>query len=595
MRWTNHEVRRLLRLMRRPHALERERLAVLLREAAQARDARTAVERVIERAFDPSLPADRLRLEIIHRCDIGGETTRAAARALHLSVRQFFRHRADAVEAIAQSIETSLRHPPDSQTQLLSLAQAIETIDPKAALDIYLRAPLAKNGQIAYNIVRTSVWAGVDVSQEQVDACEGPWRLLALAAMARHLVARGDDGGSTAMRAALRAELEGRKGARYDAVTFELAFLDRLDARRRADIAESRALLTQMRSLSSRDEVLLALTLISEAEQAMLEGDLTAAALALGDAELMEVHKRDLTVMARAALGRGMLSHVRGFHQEAYALANGAGPALAGLEAGFALRAAAIAGRAALFCGVQWSRPTRLCEKYPDVWVRADAEGVWARHVLNGDPIASKDAAEFALALGSRHASPVLEAYAKASLAAALDAAGEDERAQALRIAAWETALAHDDRMALYDLFFVPAAPVHDIGPMRLDKAFVAAVQRHLEARFPAYASTCEGGLRESSEALLRHCLGGVVGSPAPQAKRSTHARALARGLLETQRDQAQTQRFIDVAGRMLGHAVGYCTAPQERQDFEKRFSAAWQALSDEIGSLMNVAVARAG
>jgi hypothetical protein len=595
MRWTNHEVRRILRLMRRPHALERERLAVLLREAAQTRDARAAVELAIEKAFDPASSADRLRLEIIRRCDIGGETTRGAARALHLSVRQFFRHRADAIEAIAQSIEASLRHPPDSQSHLLLLAQTIETIDPKAALDIYLRAPLAKSGQIAYNIVRTSVWAGVDVSQEQVDACEGPWRLLALAAVARHLVARGDDAGSTAMREELRAELEGHKGARYDAAAFELAFLDRLDARRRGDVAQSRALLGDMRSLSSRDEVLLALTLVSEAEQALLEGDLTAAALALGDAELLEVHKRDLTVMARAALGRGMLSHVSGFHQEAYALANGAGPALAGLEAGFALRAAAIAGRAALFCGVQWARPTQLCERYPDVWVRADTEGVWARHLLATDPRASRDAAQFAHDLGSRHGSPVLTSYARVSLAAALDLLGEHERAQEERVAAWESALHHEDKTALYDLFFAPAAPAHDIGLMRLDERFVAAVQRHLEARFPAYAATCVGGMRSSSQALLRHCLRAATGAPTAQAKLAAHARTLASGLLEMERDPIQTQRFIGVAGRALGRAVAYCLPPDGRPEFEKRFSSAWKSLSDEIVSLMVVDVAQAG
>ena len=72
MSWTHQEVRKLLRLMRRPPALERERLAVLLREALQTRDARAAIQRVIDAAFDCSNQADCLRLETVRRCDIGG-------------------------------------------------------------------------------------------------------------------------------------------------------------------------------------------------------------------------------------------------------------------------------------------------------------------------------------------------------------------------------------------------------------------------------------------------------------------------------------------------------------------------------------------
>ena len=52
MRRSNQEVRKLLHLWRRPHQLERERLAVMLRQAVAAIDARAALQWHI-----PSAPA----------------------------------------------------------------------------------------------------------------------------------------------------------------------------------------------------------------------------------------------------------------------------------------------------------------------------------------------------------------------------------------------------------------------------------------------------------------------------------------------------------------------------------------------------------
>lgn len=588
MRWTNKEVRNLLKLMRRPHLLERQRLAIMLREASGAASARDAIYQVIKNAFDPANSADRTLLESIERCNIRGETTHAAAAAMHQSIRQFFRYRSDAIAAIAESIERTLRHPPDSQSHLLLLAEKIETIDPKAALDIYLRAPFSCGGQLAYNIVRTSVWAGLEVRQDQIDACEGPWRLLALAAVARHFVARGLDERAAEMREELRTELAGCKGPRYDVAAFELAFLDHLDARRRACTAESRALLERMRAHAGQNELLVALSLVIEAEQAMIEGDLTAAAVALHDVELLEVHDRDLNIMARTALAQAMLSHVRGFHQEAYALANGAGPALAALESGFALRAAGIAGRAALFSGAQWSAPRQLCEKYPNVWTRSHTEAVAARHLLATDPQASLDVAEFALALAREHSSPVLAAFAQASLAAALDVLGQAAKAQEMRIVAWEAAARNLDEFARYDMFVIPAAPVHDIGCMKLDADFVAAVNRLAEEVIPAYPLTRANGLQECSTAILRACLEGTVGKARWQAELGPHISSLARALRSRRITVENAQRSAGAAARTIAHAVSACLRPENRQAFNDGFSRVWSETSVALAAKMH-------
>lgn len=563
MRWTNLEVRKLLRLLRKPQALSLERLAVLLREAVGADDEAEALRGIIDRAFESSSPTERLKLDIIRRCDIEGATTRQSARALNVSMRQFFRYRADAIEAIARSIEKELRRPPDSQRQLLRLAGMVETIDPRAALDIYRRA--SQNGESAYNVVRTAVWAGLEVTQELIDACEGPWRLLALCAVARHLVSHGKNEQAAVIRDDIRAKLKEASGPGYDAAAFELALLDRCEACRVDDAEMSGTLLQSLRILAGHDESLLALVLISEADQALIEGNLTAAAIALDDVEVLDVHGRDLNIMARTALGKAMLSHVQGFHEEAYVLANGAAPVIAALEGGFALRAAGIAGRAALLCGGHWDPPVALFERYPRVWTKALTEAVAARHMLATDPMAAMRAAESALALATRHESPMLASYAQVSLAAALDRLGNEHEAQRLRVAAWEAALRIGDRFALYDLFVHPQARTHDIGCMALDDAFVQALQKHIE-------ETCA----EKHNIVNMHM---ALSESLRIAVSGSSAGAAAAPMMRTLPDREQ-QDVLAIAGRAASQAVSILLRPNERERFEERFMRAWHDLT---------------
>ncbi|MDQ6767487.1 MAG: hypothetical protein M3Z41_06720 [Candidatus Eremiobacteraeota bacterium] len=574
MRWTNLEVRKLLRLSRRPELLERERLAVLLRVATQTTHARAALEQVVEAAFDRTNSADRLRLEIIERCDMNGETTRQAARALHLSVRQFFRHRADAIDAITQSIEKALRRPPDSQSHLLSLAHLVETIDPKAARDIYQRAPAVRGGKTAFDIVRTSLWAGTDVSQDQIDACEGPWGMLAQAAVARHLVSRGENERAARIRDELRVTLQDRLGPRYAAAAFELTLLDRCEASRRGDASESRALVERLHALAGRDESLMALAMISESDQALTDGDITAAAVALNDVELLDIHASDLNIMARTALGKAMLSHVRGFHEDAFALANGAAPVIAALEGGFALRAAGIAGRAALLCGAPWTSPNSLIERYPKVWTRALVDAVASRHRLATDALAARVLAASALRLATERESPLLVSYAQVSLAGALDVLGNEREAQRLRIAAWQSSIRCRDEFALYDLFCHPHAPAHELGCMRLDEAFASAYQTYLSETTPAFTALIAD--RAARTDLVAEVLRAAVRAPVSKADSvSNHAR-------------------VEVAGLPSARAAAFCLAPQARPHFEHRFAIAWDSVINKIASPTELERARA-
>ena len=98
------DVRRLLRLLRRPYMLEREPLALRARKALGTASCRDALLLLVDHAFGDIRDTQRLR-EIILRCDVEGQKARAAAAEMHLSLRQFFRHRAEAIEALALFFE----------------------------------------------------------------------------------------------------------------------------------------------------------------------------------------------------------------------------------------------------------------------------------------------------------------------------------------------------------------------------------------------------------------------------------------------------------------------------------------------------------
>lgn len=97
-------VRRLLRQLRRPHLLARDPLAMRLRDLLKTENCRDALILLIDRTFANDVGGERLR-EILARCDLHAQKSRSAAASMHLSLRQFFRCRAEAITALALAIE----------------------------------------------------------------------------------------------------------------------------------------------------------------------------------------------------------------------------------------------------------------------------------------------------------------------------------------------------------------------------------------------------------------------------------------------------------------------------------------------------------
>jgi tetratricopeptide (TPR) repeat protein len=105
----DRQARRLVRRLRRPSALEREPAGELLRERLGTRRVADAVSMCVERALADEDPRFA---EIVRRCDAKGEPTKSVARDLNVSARQFFRYRAEALQAIACEMRALVEKRP---------------------------------------------------------------------------------------------------------------------------------------------------------------------------------------------------------------------------------------------------------------------------------------------------------------------------------------------------------------------------------------------------------------------------------------------------------------------------------------------------
>jgi hypothetical protein len=97
---TYADVRALLRCVKRPHVLAASPYIEQICAATGAGDPARAALALVDSAFNLETPHGRRLRESIIRCDVEGATTQEAADAMFLSVRQFFRYRAEAMSAV---------------------------------------------------------------------------------------------------------------------------------------------------------------------------------------------------------------------------------------------------------------------------------------------------------------------------------------------------------------------------------------------------------------------------------------------------------------------------------------------------------------
>ncbi|MDQ6824284.1 MAG: hypothetical protein M3007_02340, partial [Candidatus Eremiobacteraeota bacterium] len=461
------DVRKILRLLRRPHLLEKEHLAILLHQIVGGDSARAALLGLIEQTFESGYEAQRLR-EIVLRCDVHGEKARTAAVAMHLSLRQFFRYRVEAIKAVASKI-ASLLDGVRCADHDIAFAFMLSATDAAAAREIYARAV---RGAVAAlptatreDIVRCAVWSGATTDVD--DLCDGDVRLVNTALVERAgfaLLVQHTTASAAFERA--RAALSKVQGAAQEHAMFALTCYETLRARIEGNQSLATSLSAQLRELSGSSESLHALALAEQGYQACLDGMLARAESLVGDAEQLSMLHPQIALCARIALVKATALYLSGNHADAFAYADAATTALSGTQPAYAFLAAALAGRAALLAGKQWRSPDQLCERFPDASLRADIESVRCRHLLRKDVNAARHAALHALDLAQKHGARGGIAFARASLSAVADKLHRGAEARSLRSQAWQEAVSLGDHLLLYDSFTTPVAAVQSLPPI---------------------------------------------------------------------------------------------------------------------------------
>jgi hypothetical protein len=98
-------VRHVLRLLRRPHELATSAIAIALCESFGVDNPVEAVVVMLHQIFNLRTQTGRRLYDAICLCDVDGLAAKEVAKAMGLSLRQFFRYRSEAVEAVAAKID----------------------------------------------------------------------------------------------------------------------------------------------------------------------------------------------------------------------------------------------------------------------------------------------------------------------------------------------------------------------------------------------------------------------------------------------------------------------------------------------------------
>ncbi len=571
----DYEIRLLLRLAHRPRDAEKDALGQLLRNAYGTRTVREAIVALVNETFPDGSRNSRLHHETVERCDLRGEPTKVAAHAMGVSVRQLFRYRGEAVSSIAEVVQRVLQRTIDPPRFELALARLIASRQPEAALAIFKQsgadtAGHLTNGDLAFDVVRTSLWAGIEPTPEQLERCRGVWHALALAEIGRHAMALGRQDAWLQMRERLVAELKRHQGPDYAPAAFELAGLDRIDSRRTCDLRASAEATERLRRFARSDSTRVALAMVAHAEQACSDGDTTAAALNLGEAERVTARSQDPVLLARCALAQAALSLMYERYDEAFAFASAATTVMPGIEAGFTVRAASLAGRAALLGGRSWSSAIEVPSRYGRVWTLAEHHAVVARHLLGNDVPGAEERAARAIALAEDQGACGALAWARATMAEVLFARGDRSKAEALRITAFGEAVRLRDHSLLFDMFWIPSRD-------GMQRAAWSCSESLVEMLVRLCLDDMDGGNDVArSRSLLHDAVARSVGRALALESRAAKSDRSSRDAANA--TDSRSNSLLDGAGHTLSTFLPYIVAPDQRQSFRTRFRQLWRA-----------------
>lgn len=476
----HEDIRRLLSLLKKPHELEAYPLALALRGALRAPTAHSAVLTILHRTFAIDTPLNRAMRDVIELCDIAGCKASQASAKMAISSRTFFRFRAAAVSSVASVVKSVLADDASAPSLVHAVARIVVPID--SAVATHLLEHEAKTGgpQPAYEAVCVSIRNGGEPQESLLRRCTGHWAVLAQLEVARSGLIRGDAGVLERARTEALTNIPRIPQPLRNRANFELAYVDRLDALRRCDVMAMRSATRRMRETAGDDANIRGLAMICEAEQACDEGDLGAAREFISRIKHAPEILQNYRLLARTAHVAAVERFLQGSYIETFDLSEAACAALLRVEPGFALCAAAYAGRAALLLRRAWSRPTELCRRFPSCFQTGVTDLVWARHLADSDANISMSVVERATSVIVSQGAEGALAFARATRSLVLDMLGKQREAQADRVRAWEDAVQLGRAVYLYDLFAHPSQVQRDHGPFHMDQRFARAIVRRI-------------------------------------------------------------------------------------------------------------------
>jgi len=420
----------------------------------RAGTAREAVHLLVAEAFGDEQHGAHLR-ETIERCDFRGEKTRLAASAMHLSRRQFFRHRAEALNRLNSTLARVLERPPTADHDVV-FAGAVSAVDTEAAFHLYADIVRRRSGEqreaVRVAATLSAVWSANDPSAVAPEA-SGSTDPLAKVEQAAFLSLTGATEIASRLYAEAAKQLSGRRQIAHRQAAFRLACYELAACRQEGDLKRAQMLVGQLAALADDDRRLHAIARAEEAQHACRLGDMSKAAALIADAEKLSLADPEALVAARIGHAKATLAFMQGQHAAALRYAVGATSIFAVGQPLYAFSAAALAGRAALALGLSWNCADGLCARFPNAPQRADIEAVRARHLLFVDSNAAQAAAERALELARQHRLSNSIIFAQATLSLVAQAQHRNAEARSLRSLAWQRAVAAGDRLLLQDLF----------------------------------------------------------------------------------------------------------------------------------------------
>lgn len=581
MSWSNQEMRRLLACLDRPRELARSNLGVRLQRATGIASVREAVLWLLNKTFEDPTPQNRLLHAIIHKSDFEGKKGSHVASSLNISTRTFFRLRADAIAALAWAAEQLEKGPEPRSNFKYEVSRMISPVKPETAADLLEREAGRVGARAAYEAVCSSARNGHDVPLSVLEKCTGHWRLLAELEIARTKLNDGDPERYQARRPAIVDALRTLTEPARTRVEFELAYVDRLNSLRRCDVVASADATSRMLKTAGADLRLQALACVCQAEQACDEGDLQAADDLVKELQNMCLRLDDFRVYARTAHVSSILNLLEGNYAEACDLCEVTIAALGHLEPEFAACAAALEGRADLFLNRAWDRPHDLCDRFPQSYVTAMLDLVWARHVATADPKRALVVAERAAAAAMSQNARGTLAYANGTLAIVYEFLGRHEEARRQRLLSWEQGVQLQRPFYLYDLLVHPKLPQRAIGTFAADEAVLVMFTR----RLIVLLGICDTRADQVNWAMavMQQCLNhaldrreGERPAPLPRDRAAEFVQPL-RGAAPLQREVLM--RCL----RQLAVETAYCLLPAQRDKFVARFKAAASDLFDAM------------